>query len=88
MDTIIYPKLIKVKALPDYFLDLEYDNNERRIYDFKPNIKHSFYKDLQNLTLFGNVFINDGALEWVTGQDFCPHTLYEKSILHANKQPR
>ena len=84
MDITIYPKLFKVNVLPDYLLELKYDNNENRLYDFKPNLNHPFYNNLQNPTLFNNVFINDGALEWVTGQDFCPNKLYEKSILQAN----
>jgi hypothetical protein len=23
--------------------------------------------------------VNDGEIEWATGQDFCPHTLYDGS---------
>lgn len=75
-----YPNLEKVVPLDDYFLELIYDNGERRIYDFKPNFEHKFYKDLQSPILFKAVEILDGLIEWPTGQDFCPHTLYDKSI--------
>jgi hypothetical protein len=34
---------------------------------------------LSNPALFGNVQVVDGEITWPTGQDFCPHTLYEKS---------
>ena len=81
MINFAYPSLKNVVVLSDHLLELEYDNNEKRIYDFKPNLNHSFFKELQNPALFKNVFINNGELEWPTGQDFCPHTLYEKSIL-------
>ena len=74
-----YPKLLKVTALDNYMLELEF-SGEKKIYDFKPNLTHSYYKDLQNPALFKNVSITDGEIEWATGQDFCPHTLYEKGI--------
>ena len=76
----IYPILINAMALSDYILELEYDNHEKRVYDFKPNLSHSFFNELENPILFNNFTIKNGELEWATGQDFCPHTLYEKSI--------
>lgn len=80
-----YPKLLSVKALDNYMLELKFSNNEKRIYDFKPNLAHLYYKELQNPALFKNVTVEDGEIIWVTGQDFCPHTLYDKSImLRAN----
>lgn len=75
-----YPKIKSVMALDDYKLKLIFNDEEIRIYDFKPNLEHSFYKDLQNPALFTKVSVVDGEIEWATGQDFCPHTLYEKSI--------
>jgi len=79
MTSTKYPKLIAATAVEDYCLLLEYSSNEKRIYDFKPNLTHSFYKELQNPSLFQNISVDDGEIEWATGQDFCPHTLYEKS---------
>ncbi len=79
MNTVKYPKLVKVVPTDDFTLLLDFSSNEKRIFDFKPHLAHSFYKILDNITLFKNVTVNDGQLEWATGQDFCPHTLYEKS---------
>lgn len=76
---INYPILKDVKPLDNYQLLLTFGENEKRIYDFKPNLKHSFYKNLVNIKLFNSVIIIDGEIEWSTGQDFCPHTLYEDS---------
>ena len=76
-----YPKLEKVTPLDDYKLLLEFSNKERRVYDFKPNLSHKFYSELSNKELFKQVKVSDGEIEWATGQDFCPHTLYEKSVL-------
>ena len=76
----IYPLLISVKPLNDYKLALTFNQGEKRIYDFKPNLVHKFYNPLKDVNLFNNVSIIDGQIEWITGQDFCPHTLYDKSI--------
>ena len=81
MNSVEYPKLLKVKVLDDYMLELEFVNNEKRMYDFKPNLTHSYYKELQNPALFKNITIINGEIERATGQDFCPYTLYEKSIV-------
>ena len=74
-----YPKLVAVTPLENYQLLLAFANKEKRVYDFKPNLKHSFYKALANEELFKKVSAVDGELEWVTGQDFCPHSLYDNS---------
>jgi hypothetical protein len=74
-----YPKLTAVTPLDDYRLMLTYDNGERRVYDFEPNLNHKYYKPLADARLFERVSVADGEIEWATGQDFCPHTLYENS---------
>jgi len=76
-----YPKLCSAKPLEDYRLLLEYSNGEKRVYDFRPNLTHKFYKSLEDTVLFADVSVIDGEIEWATGQDFCPHTLYENSTI-------
>ena len=75
----VYPILKAVTPLDDYRLMLTFGENEKRLYDFKPNLTHKFYRSLSDIRLFKSVSVNDGEIEWVTGQDFCPHTLYEES---------
>ena len=75
-----YPVLLKAVPLDDYRLALTFGGDERRIYDFTPNLSHKFYSSLADMKLFRNVSVVDGEIIWVTGQDFCPHTLYEQSI--------
>ncbi|MCL1806801.1 MAG: DUF2442 domain-containing protein [Oscillospiraceae bacterium] len=75
-----YPVLSEVVPLDNYKLALTFGRDERRIYDFTPNLNHKFYCSLSDIKLFENVSVVDGDLIWITGQDFCPHTLYEKSI--------
>ncbi|MHC1695901.1 MAG: DUF2442 domain-containing protein [Eubacteriales bacterium] len=75
-----YPKLLDVKATDDYKLLLHFSSGEKKVYDFKSDLDHPFYKELRNPVLFKNVRVIDGEIEWATGQDFCPHTLYEASV--------
>ena len=79
-----YPKLCKAEVMDNYSLLLFFSNDEKKIFDFKPNLNHPYYKNLRNITLFKNVAVNDGEIEWATGQDFCPHTLYEKSVSYTD----
>jgi len=74
-----YPRLTAVTQTRDYRLLLEFAGKERRIYDFTPNLLHAFYQPLGDIELFQRVTVTDGEIEWITGQDFCPHTLYENS---------
>ena len=74
-----YPILKAVTPLDDYQLLLTFGEGEKRLYNFKPNLIHKFYKVLVDIRLFKTASVRDGEIEWVTGQDFCPHTLYEES---------
>jgi hypothetical protein len=76
-----YPKLTAVAPLSDYRLILTFGDIERRLYDFKPNLSHKYYAMLSNINMFNAVSVVDGEIEWATGQDFCPHTLYDQSKL-------
>jgi len=75
----VYPKLKSAIPLENHRLLLLFGEHEKRLYDFTPNLKHKFYRQLTEINLFNNVSVTDGEIEWVTGQDFCPHTLYEES---------
>jgi len=75
-----YPKLIEATALNDYNLLLLFSNGEKKIYNFAPNLRHPFYRGLRDNALFRKVTVTDGEIEWATGQDYCPHTLYDKGL--------
>ena len=38
-----YPKIKKVEVLEDYILKVFFDNEEIKIYDFKPNFKYEMF---------------------------------------------
>lgn len=81
-----YPKLLSCMPQKDFSLVLKYDNGEMRVYNFSENFSHPFYAPLKNYELFKNVTVSNGGLEWATGQDFCPFTLYEKSTPQKTEQ--
>ncbi|MDR3012002.1 MAG: DUF2442 domain-containing protein [Chitinispirillales bacterium] len=76
---MIYPTLKHVSPLDDHKLILMFGEDGKRIYDFKSNLNHKYYMPLRDIKLFKQVSVVDGEIEWITGQDFCPHTLYEQS---------
>jgi len=75
-----YPKLIEATALKDYNLLLLFSNGEKKVFDFAPNLSHPFYSVLRDNALFCKVMVTGGEIEWATGQDYCPHTLYDKGL--------
>lgn len=76
-----YPSLVKAIAKENFEIELIYENGEKRLYDFKPNLEHPFYQELKDKELFSKMIVAQGELNWESGQDFCPNTLYEKSFV-------
>ncbi len=70
------PRVIEVKANPDFTLELTFENGERRIFDMKSYLSIGVFKELTNLTLFKKVKPFMGSIEWSNGADLCPDTLY------------
>ncbi len=75
------PRVKDVQPLPDYLLHLVFTNNEVRIFDVKPYLETGVFKELKNHQLFNTVKPNLGSISWANGQDLCPDTLYEESVL-------
>lgn len=75
-----YPSLKEAIAKENYKIELIYENGEKRVYDFSADLEHPFYQELNEVERFLKLRVVQGELLWDSGQDFCPHTLYEKSI--------
>jgi hypothetical protein len=73
-------KIIKVKPLQNYLLELTFSNSEVRFFDVKPYLEFGFFKELKEENYFKQVKINFDSIAWQNGQDFSPATLYIKSI--------
>ena len=80
MNINIEPSPKKVKALDNYVLYIEFENGERKIFDMKRNLEFEFYKRLIDKKNFKNVKISGINIEWKTGEDIAPETLYYESI--------
>ena len=76
-------KIISVKALENYMLQIEFDTNEIRLFDVKPYLNFGIFTELKNENYFKNVYTNLGSIAWKNGQDFSPETLYLKSKVNA-----
>lgn len=77
---MIPPRIKSVKPLDDYFLEIIYITNEKKIYDMKKNLKLNCYKNLTDFTYFKLVKSVQTTLEWPNGEDIDPNELYNNSI--------
>ncbi len=76
----IEPNPIKVKAFENYLLYIKFENGEQRIFDMNKNLQFKFYEKLRDKKKFRNVRISGINIEWKTGEDIAPETLYYESI--------
>lgn len=74
------PIAIEVQALNDYKLYIKFNNGEEKIYDMKPLLNHKFYQGLKDKERFKNVRTDGISIEWKTGEDIAPESLYNDSI--------
>lgn len=77
---MLRPTVIRVEPREDYWLYLEFDNGEKKLFDVNPYIKGAFYGQLANMEYFQTVKPNGFSVEWPNEQDICPDNLYYDSI--------
>ena len=70
------PIINEIEVLEDYKILLIYESGERKIYDMKPNLQYEMYKKLKDYELFKKVYSIGETIEWETGEDISPETLY------------
>ena len=73
-------KPVAVTLLADNVLLVEFNNDERRLFDVKPYITGSWYGKLADEGFFKTVRIAGSTVKWAEGQDIAPHELYELSV--------
>jgi hypothetical protein len=76
------PRVKEVKPNPDFTLTLLFTNGEQGIFDVKPYLETGIFKELKNPALFKEVKPFLGSIQWKSGQDLCPDTLYLDSEKH------
>ena len=73
-------RVAKVKALKNYFLLLQFQNGEKRMFDCHPLLKDRLYEQLKDTDFFRSVHVdNMGVVGWDEATDINPYVLYEKS---------
>ena len=72
-------KIIAVKPLENYLLELTFNNKEVKQFDVKPYLNLGIFQELKDENYFNNVVIQFDSIGWKNGQDFSPETLYLKS---------
>lgn len=76
----MYASVTSVKPLNDYKLLLEFDNEEKRIFDVLPYLSIGKFRELRDTALFNSVTIKFDSIEWANHLDMDPEFLYQKSI--------
>ncbi len=75
------PKVTTVRPNPDYTITLTFANGEVRRFDVKPYLDKGIFQELKDLRNFNTVKSFLGSIQWQSGQDFCPDTLYMDYLL-------
>ena len=80
------PRVSTVHPNPDYTITLTFANGEVRRFDVKPYLDKGIFRELKDLQKFNTVKPFLGSIQWQSGQDFCPDTLYMDSKLEEELQ--
>ena len=71
--------VVRVVAHPDFTLELEYANDERRHFDMTPLLTISPWTALGAWPLFRCARVQHGTVAWPGDLDIAPETLYDCS---------
>jgi hypothetical protein len=76
-----------VEARPEFLLDLEFENGERRRFDMSPYLHYPIFRRLENPGFFSLARAEHGTVVWPGDIDIAPETLYELSVPVEACQP-
>lgn len=71
-------KVLSVKPLPHFELELRFDTQEVKVFDTKPYLERGVFAELKDPEYFSRVAVFLGSIAWPHGQDFDPDHLYEE----------
>ena len=76
---MLRPTAISVIPQKGFFLQVQFDNGEKKLFDVKPYIQGSWFGRLRDEKYFNMVRTDGFTVVWPEGQDLCPDELYEMS---------
>jgi hypothetical protein len=79
----MYPAVKEVIPGIDYTLLLTFSNGDKRLFDMKPYLDKSIFKELRDIARFNSVHVCFDTVEWDNEADFDPEVLYTNSKLVA-----
>jgi hypothetical protein len=79
------PYVKKIRPMDDYWLEVLFENGERRLFDVKPYLYRGIFVRLQERALFRAARVVAGSVEWPGGLDLSYDTLYLES--QPTRQP-
>lgn len=72
--------VVSAQTRPDFQLDLEFENGERRRFDMSPYLHYPVFRRLENPGFFSLARVEYGTVVWPGNIDIAPETLYELSV--------
>ncbi len=90
-------KVIAVKPLDDYQLEITFDTGEIKIFDCKYLLSQGVFQQLKKNNLFKFARVEYGTVTWPNDIDIAPDTLYlsselinlpDKTVLIPNEQTK
>ncbi len=74
-----YAKTISAKPLPDYKVEVVFNNGQRGIFDGRYLLDYEVSAPLADYSLFNQVRAEHGTLCWPNDIDVAPETVWESS---------